>query len=203
MLRVEGGRFVSLADPPADWQAYAEQCQNVGAWPVLVGDPGRRDLVLASPIILSDYPTVAPESPGDLFDGTEIDEILTLRILTLGDSEKDEARHADDRARRLLDRTEALSRDEILALHGTLRRDTAMLTPLRPGQRVRLRPKGRADIFDLALQGQAATILSLEEDLEGRVYVTVTVDADPGQDLGRLGQPGHRFFFRPEDVEPL
>ena len=74
---------------------------------------------------------------------------------------------------------------------------------LRQGDRVRLRPSGRADIFDLALDGKDATIEAIEQDFEGRVYLAVVVDDDPGKDLGMLRQPGHRFFFRPEDVEPL
>lgn len=74
---------------------------------------------------------------------------------------------------------------------------------IRPGDRVRLRPRGRADILDLALDGQAATVEAIEQDFEGRIYVAVTVDADPGKDLGALRQPGHRFFFRAEEVEPL
>ena len=77
------------------------------------------------------------------------------------------------------------------------------LAEVRPGDRVRLRPRGRADILDLALAGQSATVESIEQDYEGRVYLAVTVDADPGKDLGALRQPGHRFFFRPEDVETL
>ena len=74
---------------------------------------------------------------------------------------------------------------------------------LRSGDRVRLRPRGRADILDLALAGRTATIESIEQDYEGRVYLAVTVDDDPGKDLGMLRQPGHRFFFQPEEVEPL
>ena len=74
---------------------------------------------------------------------------------------------------------------------------------LRQGDRVRLRPRGRADIMDLALAGMTATIESIEQDYEGRVYLAVTVDDDPGKDLGALRQPGHRFFFQPEEVEPL
>ena len=77
--------------------------------------------MLSSPIILYDYPQIAPESPGDLFDGTEIDEILTLRILTLTDEEKLEMREADDRARRILERTESLPAEHFMKLHGALR----------------------------------------------------------------------------------
>src|SRR5438067_6684174 len=73
---------------------------------------------------------------------------------------------------------------------------------IRQGDRVRLRPRGRADLFDLALAGMTATVEAIEQDFEGRVYLAVTVDDDPGRDLGRLGQPGHRFFFAPDEVEP-
>jgi hypothetical protein len=74
---------------------------------------------------------------------------------------------------------------------------------VRPGDRVRLCPKGRADILDLALTGKTATVEAMEQDYEGRVYLAVTVDDDPGKDLGVLRQPGHRFFFSPEEVEPI
>ena len=74
---------------------------------------------------------------------------------------------------------------------------------IRQGDRVRLRPRGGADIFDLALAGKTATVESIEQDFDGRVYLAVTVDDDPGRDLGVLRQPGHRFFFGPDEVEPL
>jgi hypothetical protein len=74
---------------------------------------------------------------------------------------------------------------------------------VRRGDRVRLRPRGGADIFDLALAGKTATVESVEQDYENRVYLAVTVDDDPGKDFGAAGQPGHRFFFGPEEVEPL
>jgi hypothetical protein len=74
---------------------------------------------------------------------------------------------------------------------------------IRQGDRVRLRPRGRADILDLALAGKTATVEAIEQDFEGRLYLAVTVDDDPGKDLGMLRQPGHRFFFQPEEVEPL
>jgi len=93
---------------------------------VLIGEAGAHDLLLSSPIILYDYPQIAPESPGDLFDGAEIDEILTLRILTLTDDEKAELRQGDAQARALLERTEALGPAELRSLHGGIRQ-------LRPG----------------------------------------------------------------------
>jgi len=74
---------------------------------------------------------------------------------------------------------------------------------LRAGDRVRLRPRGRADILDIALAGMIATVESVEQHFDDRVYLAVTVDEDPGKDLGQLRQPGHRFFFAPQEVEPL
>lgn len=121
ILSVRGGGFMSLLDPPEHLRAIAEGCKNIGAWPVLVGEAGARDTMLASPIILYDYPQVAPESPGDLFDGTEIDEMLTLRVMTMTDEEKREMRAVDERARALLERTETLSDEELRRLHGAVR----------------------------------------------------------------------------------
>ncbi len=112
---------MSLLEPPEHLRDLAASCQNVGAWPVLVGAEGERDTMLSSPIILYDYPQIAPESPGDLFDGTEIDEILALRILTMTDDEKREMRNTDERARKMLERTETLPMEHLMKLHGTLR----------------------------------------------------------------------------------
>lgn len=121
ILRVPGGEFASLLEPPDELRALAAGCSNSGIWPVLAGDGSRADTMLASPIILYDYPRIAPESPGALFDGTEIDEILSLRILTLTDEEKREMRETDPRARELLERTESLDSGQWMRLHGTLR----------------------------------------------------------------------------------
>src|SRR5205085_10237742 len=106
---------------PERFKGHAGDCRNVGIWPVLVGDEGERDTMLASPIILYDYPQIAPESQGDFFDGAEIDEILALRILTMTDDEKHEMRHADERSRQMLERTENLPPEHLMKLHGTLR----------------------------------------------------------------------------------
>jgi hypothetical protein len=131
ILEVQEGEFVSLLDPPEAYQEHAARCENVGTWPVLAGEPGARDTLLSSPIILYDYPEVAPESPGDFFDATEIDEMLTLRILTMTDEEKQEMAATDERARQLLERTEALAREQLLGsqLHGVIR----TLRPLGEG----------------------------------------------------------------------
>jgi hypothetical protein len=116
VLRVRHGKFVSALDPEA-----AEACRNEGTWPVLVGEPGDRHTMLSSRIILEEYPRIAPESPGDLFDGGEIDQLLTLNILGLTDEEKAEMRATDPRAREILDRTEALTPEELMRLHGMVR----------------------------------------------------------------------------------
>ncbi|HEY7328934.1 MAG TPA: hypothetical protein VH592_14925 [Gemmataceae bacterium] len=122
LLGVQDGAFVSLLDPPHHWREEAAACRNVGVWPVLVGAEEQTDTMLASPIILYDYPQVAPESPGEFFDGTEIDEMLTLRILTMTDEEKRDMAAVDERTRALLERTESLARQQMLGLHGTMRR---------------------------------------------------------------------------------
>jgi hypothetical protein len=209
-LSTAQGEFVSLIDPPARFREWAGRCQNRGWWPVLTGNQGERHQLLVSPIILYDYPQIAPESPGDLFDGGEIDEVLSLRILTLTDEEKEEIRRADSMGREMLERTERLSEEELIRLHGTWRNKDGRPTGvqvgevlLKPGSRVRLRPKKITDAFDVILTGMNATVQSVEQDLEGQYHLCVSVDADPGKDLERKAQLGHRFFFRPEEVEPI
>jgi hypothetical protein len=120
-LEVVGGEFVSMTDPPQELRELAQECENLKTWPVLVGEEGGRTLLLSSPIILSDYPQIAPESPGDLFDGGEIDQLLILNILTLTDEEKAEMRASDPRAREILERCESLSQEELMNLHGAIR----------------------------------------------------------------------------------
>jgi hypothetical protein len=198
ILSVRGGRFISLIDPPEQFQAAAAQCCNAGWWPVLAGRDDAQ--MLSAPIILYDHPGIAPQSPGDLFDGTEIDEILTLRIQTLTDNEKVEARATDGRVRAMLERSEALTRDELSKLHASMRPDHA--DRFKKGDRVRLQPRRRADIFDIALTGKIATVISVEQDFEDGLHLCVTVDDDPGRDLGLEGKPGHRFFFAMDEVEP-
>jgi hypothetical protein len=205
LLGVANGEFVSLIDPPPALLAPAAACENVGTWPVLVGEPNVCDTMLSAPLILEDYPRLAPESPGDFFDATEIDELLTLRILTLTDEEKQAMRTGDVKGRALLERTEAQDEAQRGRLHGASRLSAlaARCTALDAGSRVRLRPRRGGDILDLALAGKTATVVKLEQDYEGRVFVAVTVDDDPGRDLGVEGRPGHRFFFRPDEVEVL
>jgi hypothetical protein len=121
LLHTTGGAWVSLTDPPADLRCEAERCENSGLWPVLVGELEDRSTMLASPIILSDHPEIAPESPGDLFDSGEIDQMLVLNILAMTDEERRDMRDSDPRAREILERTEALTDEEIARLNGAVR----------------------------------------------------------------------------------
>jgi hypothetical protein len=116
LLAVQDGAFLSLTEPPEWASAPAKTCQNVRSWPILVSE-----VVLASPIILADHARIADESPGDLYDATEIDEILTLRTMTLTDAEKREARATDPRAAAIIDRVDGMPPEMLDKLHGALR----------------------------------------------------------------------------------
>lgn len=134
IITVSGGAFLSMTDPPEWARPEITACRNKGCWPVLAGPEGGRQVMLAAPIILPDHPQVAPESPGELYDGTEIDEILTLRTLALSPQEKAAARATDPRAAALIDRVDAMDARSMEQLHGTIRATTAG-RPSDPGPR--------------------------------------------------------------------
>jgi hypothetical protein len=121
LIRADDASFVSLLEPPPEAAAAAAGCEQHRCWPVLTGAPGDTDIALVSPIILYDYPEVAEQSAGALFDSTEIDEILTLRVMTLTDEEKAEARATDPRAAEIIDRCESMTPEALASLHGILR----------------------------------------------------------------------------------
>ncbi len=121
ILGITGGEFISMTDPPMWAKPAVAECENIGGWPVLADSGGGRAVMLSAPIILYDHPELAPESPGELYDGTEIDEILTLRTLALSDEEKLEARATDPRAAALIDRVESLDARAMGRMHGTIR----------------------------------------------------------------------------------
>jgi hypothetical protein len=129
LLSVRDADFLSLLDPPAWARDAAAACTQHRCWPVLAGPEGQTDVLLVSPIILYDPPAVAPESPVALYDSTEIDEILTLRVLTLTEEEKSEARATDARAAAIIDQCEAMSPEELQQLHGILRNPHAAEFP--------------------------------------------------------------------------
>jgi hypothetical protein len=129
IISVQGGQFISMTDPPEWARPAVEACLNTGCWPVLADPDGGRQVMLSTPIILYDYPELAPESPGDLYDGTEIDEILSLRTLALSDAEKLEARATDPRAAALIDRVESLDAQDFQRMHGTIRSPRGTVGP--------------------------------------------------------------------------
>lgn len=224
LLAVRGGAFVSLLDPPPEAAAAVASCANQHTWPVLAGEAPGRGVVLSSPIILYDYPAVAPESQGDLCDSTEIDEILTLRVMTLTEDEKREARGTDERARQIIERSDAIPPDVLERLHGAVRKAPSRLsdwesflnppgvvppeeawidvggTRVAKGSRVVLRPSRRADSMDLFLAGREATVAGVYRDVEDVAYVAVTVLEE---EIDETAGDGRFFYFYPEEIEPL
>lgn len=203
LLRARGGQFISLTDPPAWAAAAAAACDNQGTFPVLAGEPGRRDLVLAAPIVLPDHAQVAPESDGDFFDATEIDALLSLRTATLTDGERREARATDPRAAALLDRVDAMSPEVMERLFGAIRELEVIGGPapaLCPGARVRLLPpRRRTDAQDALFAGCTATIEKIVQDVDGQHYLAVTIDDDPAAEFHRWY--GRFHYYRPDEVE--
>jgi hypothetical protein len=226
-----GGQFVSLLEPPDAAADAVGRCSQHRCFPVLAGPPGTHDIVLISPIILYDHPEVAEQSNTALYDCTEIDEILTLRVMTMTDEEKAQARATDPRAARIIDECDALSPDAMARLHGVLRNPHTGLLPevpdgvdwwdpladnaVRPeidavlvngtrlarGSRVRLRPRRNADAQDIFVAGKTARVTSVHEDVEGNKHVGVVVDDDPAADLHDWY--GRYLYFSPDEVEPL
>jgi hypothetical protein len=235
LLAADGAEFVSVIDPPPGARAAAERCRQHRCWPVLAGtgapDGQTSDVVLAAPIILYDHPAVAPESAVAMFDATEIDEILTLRVLTLTDEEKAAARATDARAAAIIDRCEQLSPQAVQRLHGVLRDPRGTVSPPAPagddwwateaaapvspdtdavvvagsrvarGSRVRLHPARRADAQDMFLVGQEARVSGVHVDLDGETHVAVTLADDPAAELHDWY--GRYLYFAPDELEPL
>jgi hypothetical protein len=213
LVAVDDGQFLSLLEPPAWARDAAGACRNVHTFPVLADASGRGRVVLSSPIILYDHPRIAPESPGDLHDATEIDEILSLRALTLTEAEKREARATDPRAAAIIDRVEAMPAQALAQLHGTIRSrrsqpdaepesETVLVAGTRVGKgtRLRLRPRRHGtDAHDMFLDGRTARVEQVLLDVDGSRFLAVTVDDDPGAELHHWY--GRLRHFRPDEVE--
>jgi hypothetical protein len=121
LLEIAAGEFLSTVDPPPDAAAAAAACRQQRWWPALAGPRGTARVLLVTPIIVEDHAELAPESSVALFDATEIDEILTLRVMTMTDAEKAEARATDPRAAEIIDRCDAMTPEQLQRLHGVLR----------------------------------------------------------------------------------
>lgn len=219
--------FLSVIDPPSHAQDAARMCRQHRCWPVLAGEPGEVSTVLGSPIILYDYPEIAGESTGSLFDATEIDEILMLRVLTMTDAEKAEARATDPKAAEIIDRCDAMSPTDLLRLHGTFRDpgpvptwsdaadpfaifndhdpDTGEVvvlgTRIGKGSLVRLNPRRRADAQDLFYADLVARVAAIHRDLDDETHVAVVLVDDPAADLHDWY--GRYLYFSPDEVVPL
>ncbi|MFI7648187.1 hypothetical protein ACIBTZ_19210 [Micromonospora sp. NPDC049460] len=233
LASVSQGRFLSLLDPP-EWAAHAaKECRNVHTFPVLAGEVGTADVLLSSPIILYDHPQIAPESPGDLHDATEIDEILSLRTLTLTDAEKREVRATDPRAAAILDRVDAMPPEVFARLHGAVRslepvrRDGGTATSPRwwePGADAGIAPESDTVLVDGTLLSRGSRVRlrprkrgtdAHDMFLEGRTgrVEQVLLDVDGSRFLAVTvdDDPGaelHQWYgrlrhFRAEEVEPL
>jgi hypothetical protein len=225
LLHLSDGTFISLLEPPEWAAAAAGSCDNQHTWPVLVGE-GRRDVILSSPIILYDYPELAPESPANLHDSTEIDELLMLRTMALTDEEKAEARATDQRSAGIIDRADHLPPEMMERLHGAIHYlrgpETAQRGPAQPpfpveaaakGTKVRLRPgrpgpggegahahvMRRTDAQDMFADGRTATVQAVFHDVDGSIYLAVTLDDDPAAELHQW--LGRYQYFSPSEVE--
>ncbi len=215
ILRAEGGRFVSPVEDSGPHAEAVAACENVNTWPFLAGRED--DAVVGAAIFLPDHPKLAPESLGNLFDNTEIEEALLLHVKTLSESEREQIEAQDPAVREMIERAETASPEQILALHGRLQEVSPEMVPggngpvpgeqeytvdgvtFKIGAGVVLRPEPGRDPADSILAGRDATIERIFVDFEDGVHIGITVDGDPGQDL--LRDTGRFMFFKPEEVE--
>jgi hypothetical protein len=220
--------FCSVIDPPDAAREAARHCTQHRCWPVLVGEAPEVSAILGSPIILYDYPEIAGESTGSLFDATEIDEILMLRVLTMTDAEKAEARATDPKAAEIIERCDAMSAEDLMRLHGTFRDpdpqppswsdpddpfavfndhdpETSEViisgTTIRKGSLVRLHPRRGADAQDVFYTDQVARVTAIHRDLENETHIAVVLLDDPAADLHDWY--GRYLYFSPDEVVPL
>lgn len=228
LAHADDGSFLSSFDPPEFARGAVESCTNRNAFPVLIGEEGDDTSFLSSPIILYDRPEVAAESPGDMCDATEIDEILALRVLTLTDDEKLQARATDPRAAAIVDRVDDFEPEMFERLHGAIRSlrpaaeeplpwwepavdaavdpwtDTICIddVDVKKGSKVRLRPgERRTDAQDLFLVGRIATVEGVFSDVDGDQHIAVTLDDDPAAELHQWH--GRFLYFHPDEAEPV
>jgi hypothetical protein len=197
LLRLSAGRFVSPLE--------AEGCDSVNTFPVLA--TAADDVLLGATIVLPDHPQIAPESRGDLFDGTEIEEALLLHVLALSDGERAAIAAHDPAVRAMVERAATAKPEDIVALHGR----TVLSDPpgerevevegvtYRVGDKVRLRLGDRPDPYDRMLDGRVATLERILYDYDDKLYFGVTIDDDPGQELMR--ETGRLHFFFTGELE--
>jgi hypothetical protein len=210
VLAVDDASLLSMTDPPEFAAAAVGHCRQDGLWPALVGGSTRAPVMLFAPFVLPDDVRVAPGSPGDSCDATEIDEMLALRVFTLTADEQREARATDPMAAAIIDRWGALDTMELASLHATATGpsagsdptlEEAAHGPFQPGARVRLMPKRRADAQDIFLSGHTAVVEEVRRDVDGRAYVAVSLECDPASELHRW--QGRFRYFDVDELRPV
>ncbi|MEJ7891249.1 MAG: hypothetical protein WKF94_01230 [Solirubrobacteraceae bacterium] len=222
VARLTSGRFASPSAPSEDTATAVMTCFAVNTFPVLAADDDT--IMLGAAIILPDHPQIAPESKGNLFDSTEIEEALRLHLLALSDGEREELKEHDPALREMLERAIASAPKDLIGLHGRVtvsepgtvikakdaygddikgeeqaRLDGGAI--VRRGDRVSLRPEAGRHAQDHLLTGRTATIERIYVDYDGLVHLCVTIDDDPGQDLMR--DIGRYLYFKVDEVEAL
>jgi len=228
LLEVETGRLISPLERHGPEGEAALACEPLNTFPVLLGDEDRA--ILGAAIVLPDHPELAPESLGNLFDNTEIEEALLLHVHALSEDEREEISAQDPAVREMIERAEATTGDQIMGLHGRLtytepdadqrhanggppkpppgldeiqgeREIAAAGTTVRLGDKIVLRPGTEGDVYDKILDGRMATVERIYRGYDERIYLGVTVDDDPGQEL--LRETGRFLFFFADEVEPV
>jgi len=217
IAEVDGGRFVSPLESEGPAGRAASACENVNTFPVLAADDDTA--ILGAAIVLPDHPKMAPESLGNLFDNTEIEEALLLHVHALSDGEREEIAGQDPAVREMVERAAATTPDEIMGLHGRLQLADPGPPPepghpnpgeaeiqaagqtLRKGAKVLLRPGTGRDVYDKMLDGRTATIERIYVDYDDAIHVGVTVDGSAEQELYR--ETGRYLFFKPDEIEAI
>jgi hypothetical protein len=207
LLTAKGGRFLSQLDAP---------CESVNTWPVLASP--RDDAMLGAAIVLPDHPQIAPESRGNLFDNTEIEEALVLHVQALSDDERAEIARQDPAVREVVERAGAVTQEELLRLHGRMTleppqpsaavRDPTRGLPdvevdgvvFRRGGRALVRPGLDADLQARMLEGRTVTVERIYRDYDGRIHIGVALD-EPGQEI--LRETGRFLWFFPPELEVI
>jgi hypothetical protein len=213
LVRIKGGRFISQLDAP---------CDSVNTWPVLASPED--DVMLGAAFVLPDHPQIAPESRGNLFDNTEIEEALVLHVQALSDEERAQLEHQDPAVKDMIERARSVTPDQLLELHGRVEvRDPVTREPPQPSADVRdptrglpevevdgqvfrcggqvvVRPGIDADLHARMLEGRAVTVERIYRDYDGKIHLGVSVD-QPGQDIMR--ETGRFLWFFPPEVEVI
>jgi hypothetical protein len=222
VVETDRGEFVSPLERGGETGEAVATCESVNTFPVLATPAD--DAILGAAIVLPDHPRIAPESLGNLFDNTEIEEALLLHVQALSDSEREEIAAQDPAVREMVERAAAAGPRDLISLHGLMRPSAELPADpapggepghpnpgepeleiggitFRKGAKVVLRPGTDRDVYDRMLDGRRATIERLYLDYDDGAHVAVTIDDDPGQDLFR--ETGRYLFFNAAELEAI